>query len=169
VDQCKSSDGTSVRWDRTSDGYRLPTEAEWEYAARAGSHRLFAGAESYEQVCKVGNVADLGANARFDWSDDGSTQCTDAHPGLSPAGAYEANAWGLHDMTGNVYEWCWDIYGDYSGTSTDPVGAQSGVRRVDRGGSWGSDPRHARVALRGWDTPGNIGRDLGLRLVRTNT
>ena len=168
VDQCNTSKGTSVRWERSSDGYRLPTEAEWEYAARAGEHRLFSGAESYEKVCGVGNVSDLGAKAKFSWSDDWSKQCSDRHHALAPVGAYSANPWGLHDMTGNVYEWCWDWYADYSGTSTDPVGAQSGTGRVNRGGSWVNTPRGARVADRSRNTPGYRRHNLGLRLVRTS-
>ena len=72
-------------------------------------------------------------------------------------------------MTGNVREWCWDIHGEYSGTSTDPVGPQSGTYRVYRGGSWYSYPRNARVARRYGYEPDYRNRSLGLRLVRTNT
>ena len=169
VDQCKSSAGTSVRWDRSSDGYRLPTEAEWGYAARAGTHRLFAGAESYEGVCTVGNVSDLGAKAKFGWPDGYSMPCTDRHHGLSPVGSYSSNAWGLHDMTGNVREWCWDWYAGYTGTSTDPVGPQSGTDRVRRGGSWDGYPSGARVAHRRGSTPDDRYSGLGLRLVRTSS
>ena len=79
----------------------------------------------------------------------------------------QANAWGLYDMTGNVLEWCWDWYGEYSTTSTDPVGAQSGDFRVLRGGSWSIKPAYARVANRDWGTPDARGSYLGLRLVRT--
>ena len=72
-----------------------------------------------------------------------------------------------YDMTGNVWEWCWDWFGGYSSTSTDPVGLQSGSARVYRGGSWYGCPRYARVAYRGRDAPGYRRYDLGLRLVRT--
>ena len=72
-------------------------------------------------------------------------------------------------MSGNVYEWCWDRYGDYPRSgSVDPVGPSSGPNRMIRGGSWYYDPRRARVAGRDWDVPGRRGIDLGLRLVRTD-
>jgi formylglycine-generating enzyme required for sulfatase activity len=145
----------------------LPTEAEWEYAAKGGARALFAGVDDYKQVCEVGNVGDLGATTRFDWGSSWSKQCTDLHVGLAPVGSYRGNGYGLHDMTGNVWEWCWDRYGAYGGTSVDPVGAQSGADRVFRGGSWGNGPRFARVADRNRRTPGGRSADLGLRLLRT--
>ncbi len=167
VDQCKSSKGTSVRWDRASVGYRIPTEAEWEYAARAGGHTLFAGSASYRAVCEVGNLADLSATAPFGWKEDWSKQCADRHSGPAPVGSYTANPWGLHDMTGNVWEWCWDWYSREDKPSTDPFGPPVGVHRVFRGGSWSSNPRYARVAARDADSPGFRDIYLGLRLVRT--
>ncbi len=166
VDQCKVSKGTSVAWDRSSDGYRLPTEAEWEYAARAGKTGPYAGGVSEDGACRIGNVGDASAKSKFsDWT---TFSCNDGVVGLASVGRYAANPWGLHDMTGNVWEWCWDRYADYSGTSTDPVGPQSGSYRVDRGGSWSDDPRYARVAYRGRNTPDFRFSNLGLRLVRTN-
>jgi len=118
----------------------------------------------------VGNVVDLGAQARFDWTDHPSMQCTDRHPGLAPVGSYPANAWGLHDMTGNVSEWCWDWASEYGGTRTDPVGERSGGR-VRRDGTWGSvQPRYARLAYRGnVDGRGTLTPSStdGLRLART--
>jgi sulfatase modifying factor 1 len=167
VDQCKSSKGTSVRWDRASVGYRIPTEAEWEYAARAGGHTLFAGSASYRAVCEVGNLADLSATAPFGWKEDWSKQCADRHSGPAPVGSYTANPWGLHDMTGNVWEWCWDWYDRYDGSNTDPVGPKSGTTRTNRGGAWRNSPSDARVANRGGNTPESRRYYIGLRLVRT--
>ena len=166
VDQCKSK-GTSVSWDRSSDGYRLPTEAEWEYAARAGKTGLYAGGVSEDGACRVANVSNPRAKSKFGWSWD-VFACNDNYDVASPVGSFAANPWGLHDMTGNVWEWCWDWYGDYSGTSTDPVGPQSGSLRVRRGGSWNDSPRGARVAVRYRYAPGDRYFDLGLRLVRTS-
>jgi len=160
--------GETVTWAREADGYRLPTEAEWEYAARAGRRDLFAGSDSYENVCSVGNVSDLGAKQRFGWSEDGSKQCTDRHNGLAPVGSYRANGWGLYDMTGNVWEWVWDWYGEYpSGSVMDPVGPSTGSNRVYRGGSWNVNPRYARVANRSRDGPGYGNGYLGFRLARS--
>ena len=166
VDQCKTSKGTSVNWDRSSDGYRLPTEAEWEYAARAGKTGPYAGGGSEDGACRVANVGDASAKSKFsDWT---TFSCNDGVVGLASVGRYAANPWGLHDMTGNVWEWCWDWYAAYSGTSTDPVGPQSGSDRVNRGGSWNDSPRYARVADRDRYTPDDRDNYLGLRLVRTS-
>ena len=111
--------------------YRLPTEAEWEYAARAGT----TGARH----------AELDAIAWWSGNSGGQTR---------PVKGKEANAWGLHDMIGNVWEWCGDWYGVYpGGLSTDPMGLSSGSVRVDRGGSWANDsgslPGSLRSAMRG--------------------
>jgi formylglycine-generating enzyme required for sulfatase activity len=146
VEGCEATAGASVAWDRASVGYRLPTEAEWEYAARAGGASVYAGGD------------DLGA---VGWTEG------DARGATRPVGQKAPNAWGLHDMTGNVWEWCWDVYGPTSGASTDPVGALDGPRRVDRGGSWLFDARNARVAVRDRNTPDRRSGDIGVRLVRT--
>ena len=125
--------------------YRLPTEAEWEYAARAGT----VGARHGE----------LGSIAWYDGNSGGRTH---------PVGEKQANAWGLHDMLGNVWEWTGDWYGDYpSGMVTDPRGPSSGSRRVNRGGGWHNVARLVRSADRGNDSPGFRIYDVGFRLVRT--
>ena len=146
VDRCASSNGTSVVWERSSVGYRLPTEAEWEYAARGGEGHAYAGSGSADAVAWTSGNA---------WAQTQAVQ------------RKAANGYGLHDMSGNVWEWCWDLYGGYGGASTDPTGAQSGPYRVIRGGSWFDGPAYARVAQRHSDEPGIRDRDLGLRLVRT--
>ena len=145
-----SGSGDSIRWDKSANGYRLPTEAEWEYAARAGKATRYSGSN------EVGDVA---------WT--GSNSSSKTHK----VGTKKANAWGLHDMSGNVWEWCWERYGSSSYRSSpgaDPVGATSGDYRVLRGGSWFYGPTLARVAGRYRIHPIARANDGGLRLLRTS-
>ena len=126
--------------------YRLPTEAEWEYAARAGT----TGARHGE----LDEIAWYGDN--IGWT-------------THPVGQKRPNAWGLHDMLGNVNEWTADWFGRYpSGAVTDPTGPSTGSYRVFRGGGWGDYARYVRSAARLVNSPGHRGYDLGFRLVRTD-
>ena len=141
-----SGEEPTVTCDFRASGFRLPTEAEWEYAARAGTAFRYAGSDDLDAV---------------GWHGPNSDDQT------HPVGGKAANGWGLYDLSGNVSEWCWDWFGDYaSGSVADPTGPQSGAFRVPRGGSWCDGPRYARVACRHRDTPGNR-FTLGLRLART--
>ena len=125
--------------------YRLPTEAEWEYAARAGT-----------TGDRYGN---LGAIA---WYEDNSGRRT------HPVGQKAPNAWGLHDMLGNVWEWVGDWYGSYpGGRVTDPTGPSSGSWRVLRGGGWIYGARYCRASVRFYYSPGHRRGVLGFRLLRT--
>ena len=125
--------------------YRLPTEAEWEYAARAGTSGIRYG--------ELGEIA---------WYRDNSE-------GTHPVGQKRANAWELHDMLGNVWEWTGDWYGEYpSDPVTDPKGPRSGSHRVFRGGGFGSSAGNVRSAYRDDVSPGARSSIIGFRLVRTD-
>jgi formylglycine-generating enzyme required for sulfatase activity len=142
--------GDSIVCDFNATGYRLPTEAEWEYAAKGGNKSFL----SYEYA--GGNGVD-----RVAWYSGNSGSRT------HPVGTKEPNDLGLYDMSGNVWEWCWDWYGSYSsGSQTDPRGASSGTYRVLRGGSWHTDAARVRSAYRGRNAPSDRYYDLGFRLVR---
>jgi formylglycine-generating enzyme required for sulfatase activity len=133
------------------DGYRLPTEAEWEYACRAGSATRYHFGD---------DAANLGA---YDWYGDNSGHKT------HPVGQKRPNAWGLYDMHGNVWEWCWDGFGrDFYARSpdADPTGPSQAVDRASRGGSWEDDLRICRSAVRYGSAPGNQRHDLGFRVAR---
>ena len=137
-----------VSWDKNADGYRLPTEAEWEYACRAGTATQYS----------FGNDdSNIDAHA---WYEDNACEYT------HEVGKNKANPWGLYDMLGNVWEWCWDWYDSYqSGHQTNPDGAVSGNFRVVRGDSWRSSSAAARSAYRGNNSSGDRYGDLGFRLV----
>jgi len=137
--------------------YRLPTEAEWEYAARAGTTTPFAFGNclSTDQGNYNGQYPLSGCpEGQYRWK-------------TVPVAGFSPNAWGLYDMHGNVSEWCQDWYGSYpSGAATDPKGPSSGSYRVNRGGGMHSYAWYCRSASRGRDTPDYQNRGLGLRLTR---
>jgi len=139
-----------VTWNQNADGYRLPTEAEWEFAAKGGTRDTKT---AYSGSNSVGYVA---------WY-DGNTNGS----GMKPVGRKAANSLGIHDMSGNVWEWCWDWYGDYSNEAqTDPIGPLSGASRVIRGGSWVNEAALIRLAYRENIPPLFRGNGLGFRVVR---
>jgi formylglycine-generating enzyme required for sulfatase activity len=142
--------GDSIACDFNASGYRLPTEAEWEYAASGGNKTFLSYA--YPGGNSVDRVA-------WYYGNSGNS----AHP----AGTKQANDLGLYDMGGNVGEWCWDWYGSYGGgTRNSPTGPSSGTNRVVRGGSWRSSAGSVRSANRNSSTPSIRYSDLGFRLVR---
>jgi formylglycine-generating enzyme required for sulfatase activity len=132
---------------RAANGFRLPTEAEWEYACRAGTTTVF---------CFGDDGTGLGEYA---WFDGNARDC------LREVGTRKPNAWGLCDMHGNVWEWCSDWKGDYSAeAATDPPGPVHGVCRVCRGGSWVDVAGVFRSANRAGGAPGSRVGDIGLRV-----
>jgi formylglycine-generating enzyme required for sulfatase activity len=149
--------------------YRLPTEAEWEYACRAGTTTRYSSGDDPETLAKVGNVADATAKAKFpDWKY--TIKASDGYVFTSPVGSFKPNAFGLYDMQGNAWQWCADWYGAeyYAKSPTDdPTGPDTGDGRVLRGGSWYFGPCDDRSAGRLGDTPGDRGGDRGFRVART--
>lgn len=148
--------------------YRLPTEAEWEYACRAGTIGRWWFGDDVEAVTRCGNIADASAKAK--WSAEFSIGADDGHAFTAPVGSFRANPWNLYDMHGNVFEWCADWYReDYYATSPpeDPKGPSSGTYRVLRGGAWYSRSRITRVAVRGRLTPDCQYYYSGFRLATT--
>ena len=147
-------------------GFRLPTEAEWEYAARwQGSDKTNAAQYGDVWLTKLNSAS--GAKDKWDTAETGEVAWYSDNSGSKthPVGKKRANALGLHDMSGNVWEWCFDWYGDIeANTVTDPQGAASGTNRVDRGGSWDYGADFCSVGLRDNSSPGVRGSTLGFRL-----
>ena len=145
-----------VEWDREADGFRLPTEAEWEYACRAGTETAYSFGDNETKLRKY---------AWFNWNSNDQTHAV---------GQKKPNGWDLHDLHGNIWEWCWDWYDIYKVTSdndkivtlSDPIGSPSGSVRVLRGGSFNYGPGFLRSANRLRVEPVNRLRNLGFRCVR---
>ena len=150
--------GISVSWNKSSDGYRLPTEAEWEYACHAGTTTPFNTGR-----CLSADEANYNGKRPLKGCPKGNYRAETV-----PVSSFDPNRWGLYDMHGNVCEWCWDWYKKYSGTVTDPSGPAEGGDRVVRGGSWFDGGRHVRSAIRIRGAPGIRSRsdDVGFRLAR---
>ncbi len=143
--------------------YTLPTEAQWEYACRAGTTGDYSFGNNADELSRYGNYCDRSNTNDFDWKDKSHD---DGQDKTAPVGSYRPNAWGLYDMHGNVWEWCLDWYTGTlpGGTVRDPVGPSSGSFRVFRGGSWYLTASNCRSALRCDCGPGARYYGLGFRL-----
>ncbi len=149
-----------VQWlsRETGEGYRLLTEAEWEYVARAGTQTERYWGDDAADQCYYAN------------GDEDDVDCTEGHENTAPVGSFRANAWGLYDVLGNVWEWTQDCWNEsYSGAPADGSAWSSGdcSRRVLRGGSWFSGPRFLRSAIRNRDSAGLRYYYFGFRVART--
>lgn len=145
--------------------YRLPTEAEWEYAARSRGKKVrFAGTNDKDQLYKYANFCDL--NCKYDWKEK---KQDDGYGETAPVGSYKPNDLGFYDMSGNVWEWVEDIYSIEAYKEpqrNNPIYTESGSGRVLRGGSWSALPRRLRASHRYRYTPDGSYYDLGFRLAR---
>ncbi len=137
---------------KTGKTVTLPTEAQWEYACRAGSKTRFGFGDKDEDLHKYGNYCDKSNTSGLDWQDKDHN---DGFDKTAPVGSLKPNAWGLYDMHGNVWEWCADYYGEYTGAGADPTGPKAGSLRVLRGGSWSYNPWSCRSARRLRVNPGD--------------
>ncbi len=164
--------GTSVptpNW--SANGYRLPTEAEWEKAARGGvsGRRFPSGSDTISH-----SQANYYASSSYSYDLSGGVNnylpayATGSFPYSSPVGSFAANGYGLYDMAGNMYEWCWDWYGGYVNGATDPRGPASGPSRVFRGGSWHEYAVDCRAATRVNLTPTGTDNRIGFRIARSS-
>lgn len=149
--------GTDVTWNWGANGYRLPTEAEWEYACRAGTIIPFYTGQ---------NITTSQANYHGGYSYNGYGK-GEYRETTVPVGSFSPNEWGLYDMSGNVSEWCWDWHENYTTENqTDPMGPASGAFRVLRGGNWASPAVRLRSAARYREFPSNRSSAQGIRVVR---
>jgi formylglycine-generating enzyme required for sulfatase activity len=150
-------DDATVTWNESADGYRLLTEAEWEYTCRATSTTAFCN----------GGITYISCSPLDPNLDQVGWYCGNASGTTHDVGGKVANNWGLYDMHGNLWEWCWDWYESYGGDATDPTGPASGSDRVLRGGCDGNAAYFCRSAYRAYGDPAGWSDGYGFRLCRT--
>ncbi len=159
------------KWLRVKEGkiYRLPTEAEWEYACRAGTTTRYYSGDDPETLAKVGNVADATYKTQFpDWKY--TIKASDGYVFTAPVGQFMPNAFGLYDMHGNAWQWCEDWYkAEYYAKAPvdDPTGPDFGDGRILRGSCWFLGPNSSRSADRRGSSPDDWDDSLGFRVART--
>ncbi|MDR2340244.1 MAG: SUMF1/EgtB/PvdO family nonheme iron enzyme [Deltaproteobacteria bacterium] len=160
--------GDTVNWNRNANGYRLPTEAEWEYACRADTITPFntENSISTKQANYYGTYPYMIETHYFS-QEKLETPPSEYRQQTVPIGSFAPNKWGLFDMHGNVGEWCWDWYGNFTeANQNDPAGASAGTYRITRGGSWNDFGKHLRSAYRSATPPSNRMFNVGFRLAR---
>jgi formylglycine-generating enzyme required for sulfatase activity len=152
--------GEEVGWDKSAEGYRLPTEAEWEYACRGGTTTPFSTGPRISAA-----QANYDGNYPYNYGNKGLFR-----KATVPVGSFAPNPWGLYDMHGNVWEWCWDFYelfdGEEGDVAVNPGGPDSGAYRINRGGGWTSNADRLRSACRSCDFPETVEAGLGFRVAR---
>jgi len=158
-----------AKWlsEKTGHTYRLPTEAEWEFAARAGTKTSRFWGNDSDEACKYANVADITAKKR--WPRWTTFSCEDGYAVSAPVGSFKPNGYGLYDMLGNVWQWTEDVYDSAAYTKlpkNDPVYEGSGEYRVMRGGGWSNGPLGVRSSHRVGLSPAFGHHALGFRLVK---
>ena len=157
-----------IKWlnQKTGEAYRLPTEAEWEYAARSGGKReKYAGFTNEKELYKYANFCD--SNCEYSWKTE---RQNDGYEYTSPVGSYKPNGLDHYDMSGNVWEWCQDIYRKKAYRKhqrNNPIYTKSDPKRVSRGGSWGYGLNFLRASFRSFFSPDETNGVLGFRLART--
>jgi len=158
--------GAFCRWleRKTGKSTSLPTEAQWEYACRAGTTTVFSFGDKVEELHKHANYCEKSCTLDLPWKDKDHD---DGYRFTSPVGSYKPNTWGLYDMHGNVYEWCPDWYADSyaNANARDPKGPATGKYRVPRGGSWINSSCYCRAANRIRNSPGIRSNNIGFRVL----